>query len=344
MTQYTQHPLSAAFPPLSPDEFAALRDSICDLGVQNAITIFEGQVLDGWNRYCAACELGMECPERELDPWVDPRAFVLAQNKARRHISVAQMALATAAVYEWRGPGRLAHNSALSAEFQPGSALSAEAPKTSRELADIAGVGVRSIEQARVVETRAAPEVKAAVKAGDMGLAKASAIAKLPPEQQAEAIHKPMREFAFSPEKGKKHPAAPEASEPRSTALDMADRRGIDPAPAPPVSSTPAAEPPPPEYTELDAARDQIADLQAALALANLGDVPETDRTQAAELIEHLQGEIKGLSAQLRAVTNSRDFLMQENAQMKQQLAAQRREIDRLKAGQRDGSGHVTGL
>jgi len=92
------------------------------------------------------------------------------------------------------------------------------------------------------------------------------------------------------------------------------------------------AVPPEPEYTELDAARDQIADLQAALVLANLGDVPEADRTQAAELIEQLQGEVKGLSAQLRAVTSSRDFLMQENAQMKQQLAAQRREIDRLKA------------
>lgn len=321
MTQYTQHPLSAAFPPLSPDEFAALRDSISDLGVQNAITIFEGQVLDGWNRYCAACELDMECPERELDSWVDPRAFVLAQNRARRHLTIAQLSIAAAAVYEWRGAGRPSANSALSAELRQS------------QVAEQAGVSVRSLRQADAVITDAVPAVVDAVKAGDMGLAKASAIAKLPPEQQAEAIHKPMREFAFSPEKGKKPPAAPEASEPRSTALDMADRRGIDPAPAPPVSSTPAAEPPPPEYTELDAARDQIADLQAALALANLGDVPEADRTQAAELIEHLQGEVKGLSAQLRAVTKSRDFLMQENTQMKQQLAAQRREIDRLKAG-----------
>lgn len=93
-----------------------------------------------------------------------------------------------------------------------------------------------------------------------------------------------------------------------------------------------------PEYTELDAAHDQIADLQAALALANLGDVPEADRNQAAELIEQLQGEVNGLSAQLRAVTSSRDFLMQENTQMKQQLASLRREIDRLK----DRSAHVS--
>lgn len=126
---------------------------------------------------------------------------------------------------------------------------------------------------------------------------------------------------------------APPATDTPGTDLDMADHRGIAPAPAPTVPSTPPAEPPPPDHTELDAARDEIADLRAALSLANLGDVSEADRTQAAELIERLQGEVKGLSAQLRAVTNSRDFLMQENTQMKQQLAAQRREIDRLKAG-----------
>lgn len=220
MTQYTQHPLSAAFPPLTPDEFSALRDSITDLGVQNAITIFEGQVLDGWNRYCAATELGMECPERVLDSGVDPRSFVLAQNKARRHLTIAQMSMAAAAVYEWRSAGRPPANSALSAELRQS------------QVAEQAGVSVRSLRQADAVITDGVPAVVEAVKAGDMGLAKASAIAKLPPEQQAEAIHKPLREIAFSPEKGKKPPAARPESEVSGTALDMTDSRGIDPAPA----------------------------------------------------------------------------------------------------------------
>lgn len=141
-------------------------------------------------------------------------------------------------------------------------------------------------------------------------------------------------------------PAAPPALDAPGTAVDMDDSRGIDPAPAPASAPPPPAaqaEPAAPEYTELDAARDQIADLQAALALANMGDVLEADRGQAAVLIEQLQGDVKGLRAQLRTVTGSRDFLMQENTQMKQQLAAQRREIDRLKAAQRDESGHVAG-
>lgn len=322
MTQYTQHPLSAAFPALSDAEYQVLKDSIADLGVQNAITIFEGQVLDGWNRYRAATELDMECPARELDSWIDPRAFVLAQNKARRHITVAQMALATTAVYEWQPVGANQHRgSALSAEFQAGSALSAEAPKTSRELAEIAGVGVRSIEQARMVETQAAPEVKEAVKAGDMGLAKASAIAKLPLEQQAKAIHKPMREIA---------PAAaqPPASDAHGTALDMADGRGIDPAPAQrPKRAAPSTVPAVADdagqaqqaqvlalQEEVSALREQLQEAQADNAsIAQILDAND-QLTMAMEEAKRERDLARGLQSRINS-------LMTQVADLKRQVA-----------------------
>lgn len=176
---YTQHPLSAAFPAMSEADFAALKDSIVNIGVQNPITVFEGMVIDGWHRYSASMGLGMDCPVVELGD-VDPRDFVLAQNKARRHITMAQIALATAAVYQWRPHG------------DQRSALSADRAKTTTELAHVAGVGVRTIEQAKAVQTKAAPEVVEAVKRGEIGLPKAAAIAKLPPDQQAQAIAKPL--------------------------------------------------------------------------------------------------------------------------------------------------------
>ena len=164
---------------MSADEYQSLKDSINEIGVQNPITLFEGMVIDGWHRYSAANELGMECPTVELGD-VDPRDFVLAQNKARRHVTQAQLAMATTAVYEWR-PNGGNH-----------SALSAECVKSTKELAEAAGVGVRSIEQAKAVQTKAAPEVVEAVKRGEIGLPKAAAIAKMPKEQQAEAIKKPI--------------------------------------------------------------------------------------------------------------------------------------------------------
>lgn len=183
---------------MSDDDYRALKDSIEDIGVQNPITTYEGMVLDGWNRYKAANDLSMECPSVELGEGVDPRSFVLAQNKARRHITQAQLGLAVTAVYAWRPAG----NPALS---QSGSAC--PVGKTNAELAQIAGVSERTIKQAKAIQTKAAPEVVEAVKRGEIGGEKAAAIAKLPKEQQAAALDKP----ATVKKAGKKQASTPAA-------------------------------------------------------------------------------------------------------------------------------------
>jgi len=87
--------------------------------------------------------------------------------------------------------------------------------------------------------------------------------------------------------------------------------------------------PPEDEYTDLDAAQDQVEDLQNALVVANMGNVAEEDKAQAATLIQDLRGRIRMLEAMLNAVKTSRDTFQAENAQMRLQINRQRREIDR---------------
>ena len=287
---FTQHPLSAAFPPMQAEEFQALKDSIEAIGVQNPITLLDGMVIDGWHRYSAAAELGMGCPSVEIDCDIDPKDFVMAQNKARRHITAAQLASATTAVYAWRPLG------------DQRSALNADRVKTTAELAEIAGVGTRSIEQAKAVQAHAAPEVIEAVKRGEVGLPKAAAIAKLPMAEQAAALHKP--------------------------------------APKPPAKPAPVVEPiaeEPEDYTELDAVKESLSAvieqndrLNDRLAVAALH-ATEEERAAAHTTILALRAENKTLTATLRAVTLSRDSLMEETNQMKKQMAMQRKEIDKLK-------------
>lgn len=161
-----QHPLSSAFPAMSTDEYHALKDSIARIGVQEPITIYEGMVLDGWHRYTAAKEVGIDCPAIDLSD-VDPQDFVIAKNKTRRHITASQIALAVAAVYGWKPPHR--------EKVAPGATLL----KSNAQLADIAGVSERTIRQAKTVEAKATPDVKAAVKAGTMSV-KAAATALAP--------------------------------------------------------------------------------------------------------------------------------------------------------------------
>ena len=100
--------------------------------------------------------------------------------------------------------------------------------------------------------------------------------------------------------------------------------------PAPPAAVEPDTQAPP-DYSELDAAQDQISDLQADLVVARMGNIPEEDKQQAATHIAELRAEVKTLTATLKAVTLSRDSLMEEAVQMKRQMQMQRKEIDKLK-------------
>lgn len=267
---------------MSADDFQSLKDSIMEIGVQNPITVFEGMVIDGWHRYTAANELGMDCPVVELGD-VDPRDFVLAQNKARRHVTQAQLAMATTTVYAWRPVG----NPALS-NSAPGAEL-----KTTKELAVSAGVSERTIEQAKAVQTKAAPEVVEAVKAGEIGLKKAAAIAKLPKEEQAAAIHKPAPKAA---------PEAPPA--PANHELEEA------------VST----------INELAAENDQLRDRVAVAAMHGT----DEERAMAAETIAELREQIKTLEAELDAVRTSRDSFQRQNAELMKQVRLQQKQIKKL--------------
>jgi ParB-like chromosome segregation protein Spo0J len=80
-------------PPLSEDQFDALKADIASAGIRVPIEVDEhGEVIDGHHRRAIAMELGIECPEvvvRGLEEFekVD-RAFVL--NATRRHFNREQ--------------------------------------------------------------------------------------------------------------------------------------------------------------------------------------------------------------------------------------------------------------
>lgn len=86
--------------------------------------------------------------------------------------------------------------------------------------------------------------------------------------------------------------------------------------------------PPEPKYTPLDAAHDQIGELQIALAIAHMVG-SEKDKDQAADLIVELRAEIKTLTETLKAVTISRDTLQNELAAMKRHNISLQKKIDK---------------
>lgn len=87
-----------------------------------------------------------------------------------------------------------------------------------------------------------------------------------------------------------------------------------------------------PEYTELDQAHEQIAELQNALSVAVLGDLGEEEKAEALSLVDGLRAEIKTLEAALKTMTISRDNFQNQVAQLKKQCEMQRKELAKLKA------------
>ena len=89
------HPLARLGGPLMEgDEFDALVADIKANGVREPITIFEGKILDGRNRYRACVLLGIEPRFQEHRAGCahvgDPAAYVISMNIHRRHLTAEQ--------------------------------------------------------------------------------------------------------------------------------------------------------------------------------------------------------------------------------------------------------------
>ena len=287
--QYTQHPLSAAFPAMSDTEFQELKDSIDNIGLQNPITLLDGMVLDGWNRYRACEELGMACATVQLADGIDPRDFVMAQNGARRHITQAQIAVATVTVYQWKPHGGASY--ALGAMRTECASL-----KSTAELAEVAGVGERTIKQAKAVTTKAAPAVVEAVKRGELGLPKAAAIARLPKEQQAEAMTKPVER----PRKPSAQKRDDDETDHAAIAQEMKDA--------------------------VVAIAEECEELKDKLALAAV-DATHEERKMYAERIDGYREQVRALEKELDAVKAVRDALLAENAELKKQVIYMKKQM-----------------
>lgn len=87
------HPLSELFPLIEGAEFQQLVADVKENGILEPIWTYEGQILDGRNRWRAAEVAGVACRPLQEFTGADPVAFVLSMNRHRRHMSPSQLAV-----------------------------------------------------------------------------------------------------------------------------------------------------------------------------------------------------------------------------------------------------------
>lgn len=166
------HPLCTLFPRLVGAEFEALKADIATHGQHEPITVYEGQILDGGNRYRACVEAGIEPVLKEFTG-IDPASFALSANMHRRHLAQGQMAAIVAGAQDWSraqtagGDRRSDHSATLRNDSAADRAVKSGASLRTQQMADKV--------------TKADPELAKRVRLGEISLPKA--LEELAPKQ-----------------------------------------------------------------------------------------------------------------------------------------------------------------
>jgi hypothetical protein len=182
------HPIANAFPLMPPDEQDQLGLSIADRGQREPAVILDGLILDGRNRVIQCRKHGITPRVRPYDPkkdGPDPVRFVEDLNLNRRHLTASQRAMAAAEMETFRrgrpkSTGNKDANLHLFDDAEP-----APQAATRDDLAGRYSVSPRMIADAASVRDAGVPELKDAVKAGEIAVDAAADLALAPREEQA---------------------------------------------------------------------------------------------------------------------------------------------------------------
>lgn len=177
------HEFANVFPMLGDEHLRDLADDIERNGQRFPVIVDEdGLVLDGRNRATACRMLGIQ-PRVEVFSGSDAEKleYVVSLNLSRRHLDTSQRALVASNLATLRrGVGR----------EQEGNARIQAFAVTQSEAAERLNVSRNSVQAARKVQEKAAPEVVEAVERGELSLNKAAKLTKAQPDKakQAKAV------------------------------------------------------------------------------------------------------------------------------------------------------------
>jgi N6-adenosine-specific RNA methylase IME4 len=178
MKQLQFHKLADLFPMMEGDAFDAFAADIKQRGLLHPIVVHDDKILDGRNRYraCLKADVAIRVETFAGD---DPLGFVIASNLHRRHLNESQRAMIAA---------KLANMSA----HRPNN-KSANLQTSQIDAAHLLNVSTRTLASAAFVRTNGSHALTQAVEQGAIPVSVAAKVAKLPKDQQREAVLAPDR-------------------------------------------------------------------------------------------------------------------------------------------------------
>nr|AGU10614.1 hypothetical protein [uncultured organism] len=215
MTIKINDELRAYIDPLTPDEYDALERSLLAEGCRDALVLWGDLLVDGHNRYaiCTKHNLPYKTIQNERFTSIDDvHLWMIDNHLGRRSVSDFQrgilalrkkdIVLARARALEDAAAAAQANQDADAADAAAADAERSAPPPvlaTRESIAKAARVSSATIGQIEKIQREAAPELVQAVKAGEISINAAAAVATLPVDAQQAAVaggRKELREAA----------------------------------------------------------------------------------------------------------------------------------------------------
>lgn len=176
------------FPPAKPEDFERLKQSIRDNGFdpELPVTVYQGGVLDGWNRYTACVELGVQPTFRTFEGTDEEALALVMKTNTRRNLSSGQWATIAVEAEEIVKRIRAAAETRqktgkadLGGKFLQGSQVEG---KSAHQIGVAFNTNQKYVNQAARIQ-KAAPEVFEKVKAGKISMQDATRVVRAIPTE-----------------------------------------------------------------------------------------------------------------------------------------------------------------
>ena len=313
------HEFHKLIPPHTQAEYDQLEQNLLADGCIDPLALWnQNVIIDGHNRYEICKKHGIEFSTVNIDHLEtreDVEIWIIHNQLGRRNLSDfdrVELALRVKPIIEAKAKEKQ-KKGAVSIAVRPISDEGVENPtpppfgslqmRTDQAIADLAGVGKNKVRQVEQIQAKGTAETIAAVKAKEISINKAAAVAKKPKAQQAKALaeakeKKPRQEVQHD------EPGMPADQKEREATLLESIRLQAE------------------ENTEL---RDRLA--------IEGSDLGEEGKVDMIAVVADLRKKLAAAEANFEACKNSRDQLLRENSSLKTQCTKQRKEIEKLKKG-----------
>jgi hypothetical protein len=224
------HEAANICPMIEGKDFDELVEDIRENGLRLPIALLDGKIIDGRNRYEACKVAGVEPRFCEADlGGKSPVAYVVSLNLHRRQLDQSQRSAVGAKIREIfdaeaKERQRQAGGDKKSPEAKKSLVVNLPQAIQGCKSRDVIGamlnVGGTTVDRATKVLRHGAPELFAAVEAGEISVNRAAKLVALPPEEQIAAIARPKR--------GKRRESLTAPSEPPPWKTKSFSRKRID--------------------------------------------------------------------------------------------------------------------